>query len=114
MAAKRVERELGVTYKTGLAHVPPNPRIHGFAGQRRSAWRSRLEVEIDEIIGGSVSGMGSGYKGNKTCVVGMLERDGDLITRVAGRRTKEAMHGLIQPMSAGTTVNTDEFGGYKT
>jgi transposase-like protein len=44
----------------------------------------------------------------------MLERSGELVTRVAGRRTKEAMHGLILThVLPGTTVNTDEFGGYK-
>lgn len=44
----------------------------------------------------------------------MLERGGELVTRVAGRRTKEAMHGLILThVLPGTTVNTDEFGGYK-
>jgi hypothetical protein len=44
----------------------------------------------------------------------MLERDGELITRVAGRRTKEAMQGLIvSHVLPGTTINTDEFGGYK-
>jgi transposase-like protein len=72
-------------------------------------------VEIDEtLIGGSVSGKGQGYKGNKTCVVGMLERDGELITRVVTRRTKQAMQGVIvSHVLPGTTINTDEFGGYK-
>lgn len=58
--------------------------------------------------------MGSGYKGNKTCVVGMLERGGELVTRVAPSRTKPAMHRLINAhVLPGTTINTDEFGGYK-
>jgi transposase-like protein len=72
-------------------------------------------VEVDEtLIGGSISGKGSGYKGNKTCAVGMLERDGELMTRVPGRRTKEAMQGLIvSHVFPGSTLHTDEFGGYK-
>ena len=72
-------------------------------------------VEVDEtLIGGSVSGMGSGYKGNKTCVVGMLERGGELITRVAPARHKGAMHAMIKAhILPGTTINTDQFGGYK-
>jgi transposase-like protein len=61
-----------------------------------------------------VSGKGSGYKGNKTCVIGMLERDGELITRVVRSRTKEAMRGVIaRHVLPGSTINTDEFGGYK-
>jgi transposase len=115
VAAKRIERELGVTYKTAwrmchmirayMASLDSDDPLGGIGAT----------VEIDEtLIGGSVSGKGSGYKGNKTCVVGMLERGGELVTRVAGRRTKEAMHGLIlSHVLPGTTVNTDEFGGYK-
>jgi transposase-like protein len=58
--------------------------------------------------------MGSGYKGNKTCVVGMLEREGELVTRVVASRTKGAMRGLTHyQVLPGTTVHTDEFGGYK-
>jgi transposase len=115
VAAKRVERELGVTYKTAwrmchqiriyMTDLDSDDPLGGIGET----------VEIDEtLIGGSVSGMGSGYKGNKTCVVGLLERDGELITRVVGRRTKEAMRGVIMShVLPGTTVNTDEFGGYK-
>jgi transposase-like protein len=115
VAAKRVERELGVTYKTAwrMCH-----QIRKYMGQLDSddpLGGVGETVEIDEtLVGGSVSGMGSGYKGNKTCVVGLLERDGELITRVVARRTKEAMRGVIlSHVLPGTTVNTDEFGGYK-
>ena len=115
VAAKRVEREIGVTYKTAwrmcheirkyMAQLDSDDPLGG-AGET---------VEIDEtLIGGSVSGKGNGYKGNKTCVVGMLERDGELIARVVSSRTKEAMRGLIlSHVLPGTTVNTDEFGGYR-
>ncbi|MFO1097754.1 MAG: transposase [Xanthobacteraceae bacterium] len=58
--------------------------------------------------------MGNGYMGNKTVVVGMLERRGELITKVVTSRTKVAMHGLIQQhVLPGTTISTDEMGGYK-
>src|SRR5436190_12815680 len=115
VAAKRVEREIGVTYKTAwrmchqirayMASLDSDDPLGGIGET----------VEIDEtLIGGSVSGKGSGYKGNKTCVVGMLERDGELVTRVVQSRTKGAMHGLIlSNVLPGTTINTDEFGGYK-
>ena len=115
VAAKEVERQLGVTYKTAwrmcheirkfMAAQDSDDPLGGFGET----------VEIDEtLIGGSVSGMGSGYKGNKTCVVGMLERNGELITRVVKSRTKQAMQSLIlSHIVPGTTLNTDEFGGYK-
>jgi transposase len=114
VAAKEVERQLGVTYKTAwrmcheirkfMAAQDSDDPLGGFGET----------VEVDEtLIGGSVSGKGSGYKGNKTCVVGMLERNGELITRVVKSRTKEAMQSLILThIVPGTTLNTDEFGGY--
>jgi transposase len=44
----------------------------------------------------------------------MQERGGELVTRVVQSRTKAAMHALINAqVLPGTTVNTDEFGGYK-
>ena len=115
VAAKEVERQLGVTYKTAwrmcheirkfMAAQDSDDPLGGFGET----------VEVDEtLIGGSISGMGSGYKGNKTCVVGMLERNGELITRVVKSRTKQAMQSLIlSHIVPGTTLNTDEFGGYK-
>ena len=45
-------------------------------------------VEIDEtLIGGSVSRQRQRLQGNKSMVVGMLERGGELITRVVPTRT---------------------------
>lgn len=115
VAAKRVQRELGVTYKTAWRMCHEIREYMGNLDSDDPLGGPGSVVEIDEtLIGGSISGKGSGYKGNKTCVVGMLERDGELITRVAGRRTKEAMQGLIvSHVLPGTTINTDEFGGYK-
>jgi transposase-like protein len=115
VAAKRVERELGVTYKTAWRMCHQIREYMGSLDSDDPLGGMGETVEIDEtLIGGSVSGKGSGYKGNKTCVVGMLERGGELVTRVAPRRTKQAMHGLIlSHVLPGSTVNTDEFGGYK-
>jgi transposase len=115
VAAKELQRQLGVTYKTAwrmaglirehMADVDGDSPLGG-PGEH---------VEVDEtLIGGSVSGMGSGYKGNKTAVVGMMERGGEVVTRVVERRTKYAMRGVIlETVLPGSTLNTDEFGGYK-
>jgi transposase len=115
VAAKRVERELGVTYKTAWRMCHEVRKYMGQLDSDDPLGGIGETVEIDEtLVGGSVSGMGSGYKGNKTCVVGMLERGGELITRVAPSRTKGAMQALIvSHVLPGTTLNTDEFGGYK-
>lgn len=115
VAAKAVERQIGVTYKTAwrmchqireyMASLESDDPLGGIGET----------VEIDEtIVGGSVSGKGNGYMGNKTVVVGLLERGGELVTQVVTSRTKVAMHALINAnVLPGTTINTDEMGGYK-
>lgn len=115
VAAKAVERQIGVTYKTAwrmchqireyMTSLESDDPLGGIGET----------VEIDEtIVGGSVSGKGNGYMGNKTIVVGMLERGGELVTHVVTRRTKVAMHTLINAnVLPGTTISTDEMGGYK-
>jgi transposase-like protein len=115
VAAKEVERQLGVTYKTAWRMCHEIRKYMAALDSDDPLGGPGETVEIDEtLIGGSISGKGPGYKGNKTCVVGMLERNGELVTRVVTGRTKGAMHALINThILPGTTVNTDEFGGYK-
>ncbi len=73
VAAKELQRQLGVTYKTAwrmaglirehMADVDGDMLLGGM-GQI---------VEIDEtLIGGSIEGKGSGYKANKSVLFGML------------------------------------------
>ena len=115
VAAKRVERELGVTYKTAwrMCH-----QIREYMGEIDGAdpvGGFGMIVEIDEtLIGGSVSGKGSGYKGNKAVVVGMKERGGRVVTKVVTSRHRAPMEALIaQNVLPGATVSTDEFGSYR-
>lgn len=115
VAAKRVQRELGVTYKTAWRMCHEIREYMGALDSDDPMGGPGSFVEIDEtIVGGSVSGKGQGYMGNKTIVVGMLERGGELVTQVVTRRHKAAMHGLIlESVLPGTTICTDEMGGYK-
>ncbi len=115
VAAKEVERQLGVTYKTAWRMCHEIRKYMGALDSDDPLGGVGSFVEVDEtIVGGSVSGKGNGYMGNKTVVVGLMERGGELITRVATRRHKAAMHALIQThVLPGTTICTDEMGGYK-
>jgi transposase len=115
VAAKEVERQLGVTYKTAWRMCHMIREYMGALDSDDPLGGVGETVEIDEtIIGGSVAGKGNGYMGNKTVVVGMLERGGELITFVTQSRTKVTMHAMIQTyVLPGTTISTDEMGGYK-
>jgi len=115
VAAKKIERDLGVTYKTAwrMCHM-----IREYMGQIDGTdpiGGAGEIVEIDEtLIGGSISGKGSGYKGNKAAVVGMKERGGKVITKVVSSRHRGPMEALIQEhVLPGATVSTDEFGSYR-
>jgi transposase-like protein len=117
VAAKELERQLGVTYKTAW-------RMAGLIREHMAKVDDRNgdrvgghfhAVEIDEtLIGGEAKGKGKGYKLNKTYVVGMVERGGDIVTSVPGRVNRETLHGLIREhVRPGSTINTDEFLAYK-
>ena len=115
VAAKELQRQLGVTYKTAwrmgheirkyMADVDGDPPLTD-------------HVEVDEAyIGGKkpkIKGFtGRGAKG-KTIVMGMLERDGELYTEVvptAGR--KSLIPPITKRLEKGTRISTDEWGPYQ-
>lgn len=111
--AKELQRQLGVTYKTAwrmghelrkyMAKVDGDPPLGG-------------HVEIDETyVGGRRKGgkRGRGAPG-KTVVLGMLERDGDVMTKVVPdvqRKTLEPH--IVENVERGATVSTDELKSYR-
>ena len=115
VAAKEVQRQLGVTYKTAwrMCH-----QIREYMGQVDGDFPiggPGRNVEIDEtLVGGSVSGKGSGFKGNKTAVVGMVERGGKIVTRIAKSRRMEPIRDIVvASVLPGSQISTDEFGSYQ-
>lgn len=115
VAAKEVERQLGVTYKTAWRMCHMIREYMGAVDGNSPLGGAGEIVEIDEtIVGGSVSGKGSGYMGNKAVVVGAKERGGRAQLRVVTSRTRGPMeahiHATILP---GTTISSDEFGSYR-
>lgn len=115
VAAKELQRQLGVTYKTAWRMADLIRKHMGDVDGDDLLGGAGEVVEIDEtIVGGSVSGKGNGYMGNKSVVVGMLERDGKIVTRVVTSRTKAAMRSVVlEQVQPGSTISTDEMGGYK-
>jgi transposase len=115
VAAKEVERQLGVTYKTAWRMCHEIRKYMGEVDGVDPIGGMGETVEIDEtLIGGSVAGKGSGYKGDKTTVVGMLAKGGDVSTHVVTSRHRRPMEALIQThVLPGTTIHTDAFGSYR-
>lgn len=115
VAAKELQRQLGVTYKTAWRMADLIRKHMGDVDGDNLLGGAGEVVEIDEtLIGGSVEGKGSGYKGNKTVVVGMMEGGGEVVTKVVTSRHREPMERLVlDNVHPGATVATDEFGSYR-
>ena len=112
VSGKELQRQLGITYKTAwrmghkirehMARVDGDDPLGG----------SGKTVEIDEVfIGGREKGV-YGSQG-KAVVLGMVEKDGDVMTHVIKDRTHETLMPIIKEnVRSGSEVHTDEFRSY--
>jgi transposase-like protein len=110
--AKELQRQLSVNYKTAwrMGH-----EIRKYLGLVDGDDQLSGHVEADEtMIGGRRSGgkRGRGAPG-KTVVFGMLEREGDVMTRIVDnvRRATLEPH-IVANVRKGSTVSTDELKSY--
>jgi len=117
VAAKRVERDIGVTYKTAWRMCDQIRKYMTELDSDDPLGGVGEVVELDEtIIGGVVHGKGQGPQMDKKSVVlGMLEKGGELVTRVVPNRQKASLLPLIQNyVLPGTHIHTDEGSSYRT
>ena len=112
VSAKELERQLGVTYKTAwrmgheirkhMAAVDGDTPLGG----------SGKTVQIDEAFIGGYEKGARGGKG-KAIVLGMLENNGDVMTKIIPNRKEFTLFPHIgQNIKAGTEIHTDEHKGY--
>ena len=110
--AKELQRQLGVTYKTAwrmgheirkyMAIVDGEPPLSGI-------------VEIDEtLIGGVNEGTGNHLK-NKAILFGMMERGGDVITKVVPNLKRMSLFPHIDAyIEENSEIHSDELRSYET
>ncbi len=114
VSANQLKRELAVSYKTAwyLCH-----RIRNAMAQARAdAPRLTDIIEGDEtFVGGKTKGKGRGYKGNKALVVGIIQRNGDIILQVKADRSKKTLHEFVLAHTdpKARAIFTDEWPGYE-
>ena len=110
--AKELQRQLGVSYPTAfrMAHLI---RLH--MGRVDGDPMLGGHVEADETFLGGVQHTGkSGHGTNKTIIFGMLERGGDVMTRIVPDTKGETLRNQIRlHVEKGSIISTDEFAGYR-
>ena len=115
VAAKELQRQLGISYKTAwrmarlirehMAHIDGEWPLGGPGG----------EVEADETyIGGKTTARKRGRGApNKAVVFGMLERGGDVMAKVVPDVKKRTLHPIVaENVKPGSTIHTDELRSY--
>lgn len=110
VAAKEVERQLGVTYKCAWRMCHELRKLMASADDK---WGGGLSghVEIDEThVGGRRK---AEEPENKVIVFGMLQRDGRLLAAPIPDVTTYTVEGIInENVEAGSTISTDEHRAY--
>jgi transposase-like protein/predicted RNA-binding Zn-ribbon protein involved in translation (DUF1610 family) len=112
VAAKELQRQLGVTYKCAwrMAH-----EIRKYMGKVDGDDNLSGHVEVDETyVGGHRPGKGGRGALGKTKVFGMLERKGNIMTRVVPNMKAHTLGTIIdEKIDKGTMISSDEFMSYK-
>lgn len=114
VAAKEIERQLGVTYKCAWRMAHELRKLMAGADDHGPL---SGHVEIDEtVVGGKQSRHDQCRKGsNKSIVIGMVERnDGRLLAGpIPDITTETLVTAISNNIKPGTTISTDELQGYK-
>jgi transposase-like protein len=107
ISAKQIQRETGVTYKTAWRMFKQIRQLLSEDLQLEGS-----TVEVDEMFHGG-SRRTSSWRENKVPVVGMVERGGRVVARVASNVKKETLHGIVkQYVVPASIVFTDDFVSY--
>ncbi len=111
--AKELQRQLGVAYQTAwsMGH-----KIREYIADTDGENPLDGDVEVDETyIGGRTTGGKRGRGApNKTIAFGMLDRDGDVMTKVVPNVKKKTLQPIIKAnVEQGSTVHSDELRSYK-
>jgi len=110
VAAKELERQLGVTYKCAWRIAHQIRQLMKETGIQLSG-----TVEADETyIGGKRPGKRGRGAAGKTPVIGVLERGGNVVANTATNvKAKTLIPNIADHVEAGSTVMTDELHSYR-
>lgn len=116
VSGKELQRQLGVTYKTAW-RMGHEIRKHMALVDDINLDKLTGHVEIDETAIGGVSntGSGTGKLDKKFVVMGMLERNGDVVTKIVpSSKQADLLPHIKANVVDGATVTTDGLAAYKS
>jgi transposase len=113
VAAKELERQIGVTYKTAWRMAHELRKLMAAADGGKGPLSGHVEID-ETLIGGRNTGGGNANAlANKTTVFGMLQRDGRVLAGPVPHRRNWLLEKTISAnVERGSTISTDEFRGY--
>ena len=114
VAAKEVQRQLGVTYKTAWRMCHEIRKYMGDVDGNAPIGGHGTHVEIDEtLIGGVKRGKHNRGSAGKTIVVGALQRGGSVITAVVPNQRRVTLEPFVTAnVKIGGVIHTDELHSY--
>jgi transposase len=112
VSAKEVQRQTGVTYKTAWRMCNLIRQYMGWVdGDAPLGGKGLGPVEVDKAFFGGYDKAG---QDDKAIVLGMVERGGEIITRIIpSRKSEEVVPNILSNVMAGTTIYTDEAWAFK-
>jgi transposase-like protein len=113
ISAKQIQRETGVTYKTAWRMFK---QIRTLMSEEVSLEGEAVEMD-ETYVGGKrrngKRGRPAAHDGKKTCVVGAVERGGNVIAITSSDASKKTLHGVAKEyILPDSIVYTDEWKGY--
>jgi transposase-like protein len=113
--AKELERQLGVSYPTALRM---SHKIREYMGEVDGIPPMTDHVEVDETYVGGKRPKVKGFTGRsakgKTVVFGILERGGELFTKVVPNASRKSLiPPIVENVPVGTRISSDEWGPYR-
>ncbi len=112
VSGKELERQLGVTYKCAYRMGQQIRKHMAMVDGEKPLFG---DIEVDETyVGGKRPGKpGRGAEG-KTVVFGMMQRDGDVMTKVVpDAKTRSLRPHILENVEKGSTINSDEWFAYR-